>query len=405
MSGQGRGRGRGQGRGRGRGGGGRGSGRGSGGSRPNSSSRPGGVGAGRGPPSRQNSSASAGGGGGGASRSGLVNGQKGADVHTVSESDRIRFTQILIDFREDHSRESLTMPPDLTNTERKFLHSLAGQLGLKSKSSGKGENRCITVSRLSNLKKVAGASGRGGGNSRDDGGGDGEDDSGLPVLRVGRQGLEALRSYRRRHPPSAVEEAESRMTGSSLLKSVLGIGGAGTSSSIGNKNIDHQDDDDDDAGDDVVMSTSAATADMGTADANATQGTAEEQVSILQALDELHISATSQGPVRQAPRKHVDIARRMALHRSAQMAKARNKLWKQMQEGRKKLPAYSYRKEVCDIVYGNRVTILAGDTGWYVTYDDDACLLDVEFARLYNHFANNPIFVVLGISSHDRNSH
>ena len=353
MSGQGRGRGRGRGGGSGGSGGGRGRGRGRGGG-------------GRGPPGRQNSSAAGGGGGGGgggATKPRLVNGQKGADVHTVSESDRIRFTQLLIDFREDHSRDSLTMPTDLTNTERKFLHSLAGQLGLKSKSSGKGENRCITVSRMSNMKKVAGASMGGGGNN---GNHEDEDDSGLPVLRVGRQGLEALRSYCRRHPPSAVEEAESHMTGSSLLKSVLGIGNIGSNTCNGN---DEQDgDDDDDAGDDVVMSTSAASAGdiMGTPNANASPETTEEQVSILQALDELHISSTSQGPVKQAPRKQVDIPKRMALHRAAQMAKTKTKQYKQMQEGRKKLPAYSYRREVCDIVYGNRVTILSGDTGWCV---------------------------------------
>ena len=116
------------------------------------------------------------------------------------QSSRIRFTQTLIEFREDHTRTSLTMPTDLSNTERKFLHSLAGQLGLKSKSSGKGENRCITVTRMSNVKKVAGASMGGNGDAD-------EDDSILPVLKVGRQGLDALRSYCKRHPPSAVEEA------------------------------------------------------------------------------------------------------------------------------------------------------------------------------------------------------
>ena len=121
------------------------------------------------------------------------------------------------------------------------------------------------------------------------------------------------------------------------------------------------------------MGTSAAvtaTADTNTADANANAAeeatTTGEQASILQALDELHISATSQGPVQQAPRRHVDVPRRMALHRAAQVAKTKNRQYRQMQEGRKKLPAHSYQKEVCDIVYGNRVTILSGDTGWCV---------------------------------------
>ena len=67
----------------------------------------------------------------------LRNGEKGAEAYTVSENDRIKFTELLIGFREKENMKELQLPTDLTNTERKFLHSLASQLGLKSKSSGK----------------------------------------------------------------------------------------------------------------------------------------------------------------------------------------------------------------------------------------------------------------------------
>jgi hypothetical protein len=69
------------------------------------------------------------------------NGDKGAEAHTVSEQTRIKFSKMLMDMRESAAIDQIEMPSDLTNTERKFIHLLASQLGLKSKSSGKGENR------------------------------------------------------------------------------------------------------------------------------------------------------------------------------------------------------------------------------------------------------------------------
>jgi hypothetical protein len=191
------------------------------------------------------------------------------------------------------------------------------------------------------------AGGGGGGSGNDDGAG--QDDESLPVLKVGRMGIDALRSHAARHPPSAVEEAESHLTGSSLLKSMLGAAAA-------DGGADDDDNDNGDAGDDVVMTTSV--------DSTAHVPAAEE-INILQALDELNISATSNAKVKAAPRKHIDINKRVALHKAAQAQKERNPSYKKMQPVRRKLPAYSYRKEVCDIVFGNRVVILSGDTGTY----------------------------------------
>ena len=128
------------------------------------------------------------------------NGEKGAEAHTVSEETRIQFTKMMIDFREDHMMDALEMPKDLTNTERKFLHQLAGQLGLKSKSSGKGDDRRITITKVgdSERKRTPG--------------------SGLqiPHLQIGADGEVALDTYIREFPPDDVEAAESTETGSSL---------------------------------------------------------------------------------------------------------------------------------------------------------------------------------------------
>jgi R3H domain len=61
---------------------------------------------------------------------------------------RIRFTKQLIKLRDDTVTE-VVFSNELTNIERKFLHKLAEELGLKSKSSGMNENRKITVTKQS----------------------------------------------------------------------------------------------------------------------------------------------------------------------------------------------------------------------------------------------------------------
>jgi len=128
------------------------------------------------------------------------NGEKGAEVHTVSEETRIQFTKMMVDFREDHQMDALEMPKDLTNTERKFLHQLAGQLGLKSKSSGKGDDRRITITKAGDNERKR-APGLG---------------TQIPLLHIGANGEAALDSYIRDFPPDEVEAAESTETGSSL---------------------------------------------------------------------------------------------------------------------------------------------------------------------------------------------
>lgn len=129
------------------------------------------------------------------------NGEKGAESFTVSESERIKFTRILMDLREgDETR--LEFPPTLTNTERKFMHELAGQLGLVSKSTGKGEDRRIVVRKRNETKKKMG------------------EEEALPVLRVGRAGTEALKQHFQRFPPTHLEDLESHETGAALVEAL-----------------------------------------------------------------------------------------------------------------------------------------------------------------------------------------
>lgn len=71
-----------------------------------------------------------------------------AEAHTVKESLRIDFTKQLLSLRDDDQITEIAFPVGLSNTERKFLHNLAGQLGLKSTSRGKEDARYITVSKL-----------------------------------------------------------------------------------------------------------------------------------------------------------------------------------------------------------------------------------------------------------------
>jgi len=134
----------------------------------------------------------------------LKNGEKGAEAHTVSETDRITFTKILMTFREG-DETTLEFPPTLTNRERKFVHLLASQLGLVSKSTGKDASRRIAVTKRPDKTHKTGTS-----------------DSELPTLTIGKQGMLALQKHILAFPPSHFEELESKETGASLVAALGG---------------------------------------------------------------------------------------------------------------------------------------------------------------------------------------
>jgi HrpA-like RNA helicase len=69
---------------------------------------------------------------------------KGA--YTIDEGKKIAFTDQLLRLREGEVT-SVSFPADLDKTERKFIHKICEELGLKSKSRGQGEKRFITVTK------------------------------------------------------------------------------------------------------------------------------------------------------------------------------------------------------------------------------------------------------------------
>ena len=246
------------------------------------------------------------------------NGEKGAEIFTVHESTRIKFTQVLVDMRENPNLDSLEMPTDLTNTERKYLHTLAMQLGLKSKSIGKGDGRRIVIKKLTGGKKIAGVDGD-----------DGEMHDGLlPVLNVGHHGIESLNRYMKKYPPNKVEAKEAEETGSSLSVHCDGKGNKAAAD-------DDDDDDDEETKDRMLMET----------------------------LRELNIDDSAQMFINEKKVKHIDLNKRAKLHHAAQQKKVLSPNYHSMQQIRAKLPAYTHQQEICDIIQNNRVTILSGDTG------------------------------------------
>lgn len=75
---------------------------------------------------------------------------KSSSYNFVEENLRLKFRNILSAFRENPDEDEYTFPSSLTNIERKYIHKLVNELGLVSKSSGVGENRSITVRKLTN---------------------------------------------------------------------------------------------------------------------------------------------------------------------------------------------------------------------------------------------------------------
>lgn len=67
----------------------------------------------------------------------------------LGEDFRLSISKSLKEFAEDDGLQEFSFPASLSNIERKFVHELSQQMGLKSKSSGKGSDRFLTVSKKS----------------------------------------------------------------------------------------------------------------------------------------------------------------------------------------------------------------------------------------------------------------
>jgi HrpA-like RNA helicase len=189
----------------------------------------------------------------------------------------------------------LELPSDLTNTERKFIHQLAGQLGLVSKSTGKGENRRIAVSRRAEVKNSTG------------------DEESMPVLNIGKSGIDSLKRHTKKFPPTHEEVLESRETGASLMEAVM----------QGEKT------------DEAVAAT----------------------------LNYLGLGVPKEAQIVKPYEKHVNLERRKSRHAYYQSQKTSNDKYAKTIENRSKLPAFSRQEEIVSTIAANPVTVIQGETG------------------------------------------
>jgi hypothetical protein len=239
------------------------------------------------------------------------NGEKGADVHTVSEVERIHFTKLLIAFREDGERDKVEFDSSLTNTERKFIHQLAGQLGLISKSTGKGEGRKIAVTKRRVNNQNTGAS-----------------YDNLPVLKISSAGIDALHRHVTKFPPTRAEELESRDTGSSLVDAA------------------HRDE-------------------HGSGRQDGGFDCANDDAAVIESLKQLGLGLPKQAAISVPSVKYIDWNRRRERHADFQRQKQSNPTkYQSILNSRGRLPAFVRQNEIIATVAANPVTIIQG--GEYV---------------------------------------
>mmetsp|Transcript_6399 Transcript_6399/g.9292 ORF Transcript_6399/g.9292 Transcript_6399/m.9292 type:complete len:902 (+) Transcript_6399:55-2760(+) len=298
------------------------------------------------------------------------NGEKGAAAFTVSEDHRIRFTKILLDMRENDTMDRIEMPSNLTNTERKFIHTLAMELGLKSKSSGSGGNRKISITKMDggNSTSIAGIS-----NSlysKNDKYIPHIMDKYLPTLDIGPKGVQRLELHISLYPPSKMELQESHCTGSSLINAIA--------NPHRTKLVDtYNEDDNAFSSSDGVLFGSTTTISVSKTNESPIMSTNEkegdsdagDEIVLLNALDNLNL--THKDNIKNNPRQsknkfnipNFNIKKRISFHRAAQEKKLAAKNYSKMLQSRKKLPAYSNAEYICHIICSNQITILSGDTG------------------------------------------
>ena len=216
-----------------------------------------------------------------------------------------------MDLREDPEATKLEFPADLTNTERKFLHELASKLGLTSKSTGKGENRHITVTKRAQETTRAL---------------DAQD--AVPVLKLGQKGRAALQRHIQQYPPSHEESLESHETGAALLEAL----------------------------------TLAANDDPEMDETNTNNYTESRMNQVLQ--DMVDGDKDKQAPQFQRRVKQIDYERRRQNHQRIQEAKQQSPAYHTMKQNvRSKLPASAKEQLIVETVANNPITIIEGETG------------------------------------------
>ena len=72
-------------------------------------------------------------------------GRGGFNQAGVGEELKIAVNLALKNFRESEGETELQLPSSLLSTERAYVHKMASEMGLQSKSRGKGQARYLTV--------------------------------------------------------------------------------------------------------------------------------------------------------------------------------------------------------------------------------------------------------------------
>ncbi|KAL2464936.1 helicase in vascular tissue and tapetum [Abeliophyllum distichum] len=111
-------------------------------------------------------------------------------VTTITESTRIHVNQILEQFCKSDDEE-YTFEANLTNRERAAVHMLCRKMGLRSKSSGRGDHRQVSVYKT---KKEVGKEGK----------------ENLVSFRFSAEAKDVLQDLFSRYPPDDGEMAESK---------------------------------------------------------------------------------------------------------------------------------------------------------------------------------------------------
>jgi len=205
-----------------------------------------------------------------------------------------------MNLREDSTSKRMELPATLTNTERKFVHQLAGQLGLVSKSTGKGEQRRIVVTKRAETSKPT------------------DSVDAIPVLRLGPKGMAALNRYVQKYPPTHAEALESHETGAALLEALQNANGSSSSATL-----------------------------------------MEQTLRDLTALD-----ISKQARTIHRHTKRIDLDHRQRHHAAMQQRKLASPQYHEMQKNvRAKLPAHCQAQNIVDTVARHQVTIVQGETG------------------------------------------
>ena len=273
-------------------------------------------------------------------------------------TETISSSPILFSFRNlrETDKESITLPANLTNTQRKFVHELSKQMGLKSKSHGKGEQRRITVSKVTSSSGGLMMMGGSNPNQTKD---KKRDENSLPTLseykhvpriNIGKRGEEALVQHLLKFPPNEKELAESKETGSSLLLKRKAATADGATIN------------DDEGGDVIVANQSGEQHLLSLNDILPPQEATETK-----ATTSSHSSQQQQEQQQQkiqAKQSRI-LNQRIQFHHTLQQQTKQHSDYKKMMKQRQNLPAYSYATDICNILKNkkNQVVILTGDTG------------------------------------------